>query len=150
MSAALPINFLFMILTILGASLASIGSSIFLGLWVYNDAKDRNIDSPTIWVVLAVLTGVIGLVVYVVVRNSQKPKWICMQCGVANGSESVHCVHCGQQRPATLPGQATATPNPKTKRYLYWFIGCIIASVALFILYFVFVIGLAVFSNMMY
>ena len=41
---------------------------ILLAVWVYRDAKKRGMEA-TLWLLLVLLTGLIGLIVYLIVRR---------------------------------------------------------------------------------
>ena len=41
---------------------------IFIGIWVYRDARDRGMDA-TIWLLIVLLVGIIGLIIYLIVRE---------------------------------------------------------------------------------
>lgn len=42
---------------------------VWVSYWVYTDAIDRGIDSPALWGVITLVGGVVGLLVYVLVRE---------------------------------------------------------------------------------
>jgi hypothetical protein len=44
---------------------------ILLAIWVYHDIRQRNMGS-SIWIVIALLTGLFGTLVYAVVRIGDK------------------------------------------------------------------------------
>ncbi|TFF88253.1 MAG: hypothetical protein EU550_01620 [Promethearchaeota archaeon] len=41
---------------------------ILLAIWVYTDARKRDMDAP-VWLLIVLLTGCIGCIIYLVVRN---------------------------------------------------------------------------------
>jgi TctA family transporter len=41
---------------------------IVLAVWVYRDANERGMDA-TIWLLIVLLTGIIGLIIYLIVRE---------------------------------------------------------------------------------
>jgi len=45
---------------------------ILIIVWVYKDAKARNMENPALWIILIIFTGIIGLIVYLVVRPKDK------------------------------------------------------------------------------
>jgi hypothetical protein len=51
--------------------LIGLGISIFLCVWVYRDATAKQIDSPGLWVVLMLFLGIVGLIIYLIVRNGK-------------------------------------------------------------------------------
>ena len=46
-------------------------NSVF-GVWVYKDAKQRGMQNPTGWIIAVVITGVLGLIGYMVARPKGK------------------------------------------------------------------------------
>lgn len=59
------------ILIFLLFSLAMTALWIYVAYWVYNDANDRGMDSATLWGVITFLTGLIGLVIYFLIREDK-------------------------------------------------------------------------------
>jgi len=47
------------------------GVGILLAYWVYTDAKKRRMDA-TVWLLITILLGIIGLIVYLIVRSEHK------------------------------------------------------------------------------
>ncbi len=47
---------------------------IFLAIWAYKDAKKKCMSSPIIWFIVVFFLGIIGLIIYIVIRkdNCQK------------------------------------------------------------------------------
>ena len=41
---------------------------ILIVVWVWKDANARGMDNPILWVIIVLLTGLIGLIIYLVVR----------------------------------------------------------------------------------
>ncbi len=73
---------------------ALIALNIALLVWVARDAKSRGMDSSVVWMVLVMLTGVIGLVIYVLSRP-QGNLVKCAHCGNSRLQASAKCPHCG-------------------------------------------------------
>jgi len=49
--------------------------AIFLCVWVYQDAKKRyppESAEPVIWLLIVLLTGLLGLIIYLIVRPEEK------------------------------------------------------------------------------
>jgi len=46
---------------------------IALGVWIYKDAKKRNMEAP-LWLLVVLLTGLIGLIIYFIVREPKSPE----------------------------------------------------------------------------
>ncbi len=45
--------------------------SILLAYWAYKDAKSRNMDSPALWAIIVFFLGLIGLIIYLIVRPDE-------------------------------------------------------------------------------
>ena len=46
---------------------------IALGVWVYKDAKKRGMDNAVLFCVITLLTGLIGLIIYLLMRPKNTP-----------------------------------------------------------------------------
>ena len=42
---------------------------IFCAIWVYNDAKKRRGMPQLIWMFVVILTGIVGIIIYLVIRE---------------------------------------------------------------------------------
>jgi cytochrome bd-type quinol oxidase subunit 2 len=74
--------------------LAVVALNIALLVWVAKDAKSRGMDTPVLWMIVVMLTSVVGLIVYLLSR----PKGDLVQCSKCDGrrlSTSAKCPHCG-------------------------------------------------------
>lgn len=71
-----------------------IALNIALLIWVARDAKSRGMDNAVIWMILVMLTGIIGLIIYLFTRppGTLVP---CVQCGNKRLQVSAKCPHCG-------------------------------------------------------
>ena len=92
---------------------------IKLLIWVYRDAKKRNMDE-TIWLLIVIFTGIIGLIIYLIVRDplkaektEQPPKpkapqpepkaeekrdvKYCSACGSPVSEKADFCSLCGEK-----------------------------------------------------
>ena len=79
--------FIFVILGIIALNIA-------LLVWVVRDAKNRGMDNAVLWLIVVLLIGPIGLIVYFLSR----PKGTLMVCGKCQGKRlevSAVCPHCG-------------------------------------------------------
>ncbi len=79
----------FIVLMVVGIAIA-----IALAIWVSKDAKARGMDNATLWVVLVIFLGLIGLVIYLIAR----PAGNLIQCPSCQGKRlqtSPKCPHCG-------------------------------------------------------
>lgn len=67
--------------------------NIALLVWVARDAKARGMDSAVLWMILVMVTSVVGLLIYVLSRpkgNLVK----CAHCGNSRLQASAKCPHC--------------------------------------------------------
>lgn len=46
--------------------------AILLCIWVYRDAQSRGMNGA-LWLIIVLIAGIIGLIIYVVVRGEKKP-----------------------------------------------------------------------------
>ena len=68
--------------------------NIALLVWVARDAKARGMDSSVLWMILVMLTGLLGLVIYLFSRP-QGNVIPCQSCGNSRLQASARCPHCG-------------------------------------------------------
>jgi len=68
--------------------------NIALFVWVARDAKARGMDSAVLWMILVMLTGLLGLVIYLFSRP-QGNLITCQSCGNNRLQASARCPHCG-------------------------------------------------------
>lgn len=126
----------FILLLALGI-LALLCSSIFLGLWAYQDARDHNFTSPVAWgFIVALVPNFIGLIIYLIFRANHHKKIICMKCGVPNDASALYCRYCGAalaEDPATVNQLAPRDPR-RAKRHLTGFFVCIGAGLVLIVI----------------
>jgi len=74
--------------------IAVIALNIALLVWVARDAKSRGMDSAVIWMILVMLTSVVGLIIYIFSRP-QGNLVRCAHCGNSRLQASAKCPHCG-------------------------------------------------------
>lgn len=74
--------------------LAVLALHIAILVWVAKDAKARGMDNAVLWMILVVLTGLIGLIVYLLART-QGNLIPCPNCHNKRLQVSVRCPHCG-------------------------------------------------------
>ncbi|HEU4711838.1 MAG TPA: PLDc N-terminal domain-containing protein [Pyrinomonadaceae bacterium] len=74
--------------------LVIIALNIALLVWVARDAKARGMDSAVLWMILVMLTGLLGLVIYLFSRP-QGNVVQCQSCGNSRLQASARCPHCG-------------------------------------------------------
>ena len=67
---------------------------VALLVWVARDAKSRGMDNAVIWMILVMLTGIIGLIIYLLTRppGNLVP---CPHCQNKRLQVSAKCPHCG-------------------------------------------------------
>jgi len=63
-------------------------------VWVAKDAKSRGMDNAVLWMILVILTGLLGLVIYILART-QGNLIQCPNCHNNRLQSSVRCPHCG-------------------------------------------------------
>jgi len=47
--------------------------AVAIGVWVYRDAESRNMNGA-MWLIIGLILGIIGLIVYVIVRKPKAKK----------------------------------------------------------------------------
>ena len=81
---------------------------ILIAIWVYKDAERRG-KSGVLWLIVVILLGLIGIIIWLLVRppiqQVRKPMRICPNCGAQIPMEYNVCPHCGAQIPRTPPRQ---------------------------------------------
>jgi ABC-type transport system involved in multi-copper enzyme maturation permease subunit len=79
---------------------------ILICLWVYRDAKSRGMEGA-LWVLIVLVANVIGLIVYLIVREERKPPSkvptyyerqprFCSNCGSELKPNAKFCSNCGK------------------------------------------------------
>ena len=68
--------------------------NIALLIWVARDAKSRGLPNDILWMILVMLTGIIGLIIYLFTRP-QGNLVACAHCGNKRLQVSAKCPHCG-------------------------------------------------------
>ena len=66
---------------------------LLLAGWVFGDAWLRR-EAPLPWGLLALLTGLVGVAVYLVSRRYEPRR--CPQCGQQAQGDFLFCPHCGE------------------------------------------------------
>jgi len=74
--------------------LGIIALNIALLVWVARDAKARGMDSAVLWMILVMVTSVLGLIIYLFSRP-QGNVVRCQSCGNNRLQASAKCPHCG-------------------------------------------------------
>lgn len=76
---------------------------LFIGVYVWQDAKRRRMP-PLLWTLVAALApGLIGLIVYLLVRGKYRDLE-CPNCGESVGEEFTVCPGCGTKLRPSCPG----------------------------------------------
>ncbi len=81
---------------------------IGVSIWVYKDAKKRGEDSPVIWLLVTLFGGLVGLIVWLVIRppiggskkyryNYNNQKRYCPICGRAIPFNAIYCPFCSKK-----------------------------------------------------
>ena len=52
--------------------MTNLGLMVALALWTYEDAKTRSNESPVLWLLVVLLANIVGLIVYLCVRDKTK------------------------------------------------------------------------------
>jgi uncharacterized membrane protein YhaH (DUF805 family) len=74
--------------------LAVLALNIALLVWVARDAKARGLDNSVLWMILVMVTGPIGFVIYLFSRPKGELV-ACPSCGNKRLGASAKCPHCG-------------------------------------------------------
>lgn len=74
--------------------LAILALNIALLVWVARDAKARGMDSSVLWMILVMVTGPIGFIIYLYSRPKGQLV-ACPSCGNKRLEASAQCPHCG-------------------------------------------------------
>lgn len=64
---------------------------VLLAVWVYKDSKAKGLKA-VLWGLLTLFTGLIGLIIYLIVRYATS---FCHACGHKVGKEDNYCIECG-------------------------------------------------------
>jgi len=69
--------------------------NIAILVWVVKDAKARGMGSPLGWLILTLILGPIGLIIYIFARPKGE-KTPCPNCGNKRLASMAQCPHCGK------------------------------------------------------
>jgi ribosomal protein S27AE len=69
--------------------------------WVYQDAESRGM-SGVLWALIILVLNVIGLILYLIVRESRIPAFqritrVCPKCGQVLSEDARFCPRCGKE-----------------------------------------------------
>jgi len=88
--------------TLISLSLALyILGALTLALWVFADARRRDMDAPWAWGALTLVTTAVGWATYLITRSWQRPQ--CPNCGGSLRPSFKTCPHCGTQVKRACP-----------------------------------------------
>lgn len=83
----------------LGLLAAWIAGYVALLVWVARDAMARGMDGSILWMLMVLISGPVGLMVYVVSRPEGHLAR-CATCGSRRLAARLRCPHCDARRPA--------------------------------------------------
>jgi predicted nucleic acid-binding Zn ribbon protein len=70
---------------------------ILIAIWVYKDAEKRG-KNGVLWLIIVILLGLIGLIIYLVVRGEKSaPSRHCPNCGRAIPEDARSCPYCNKK-----------------------------------------------------
>lgn len=74
---------------------------ILIAIWVYKDAEKRG-TSGALWLIIVILTGIIGLIIWLVVRppiggHPKQSGRMCPNCGRPIPMDANICPYCGKK-----------------------------------------------------
>jgi len=70
---------------------------ILVAIWVYKDAQKRG-KNGVLWLIIVILLGIIGLIIYLVVRGEKTaPSRHCPNCGRAIPEDARSCPYCNKK-----------------------------------------------------
>jgi|Deesub1362B_J571_1020462.scaffolds.fasta_scaffold19123_1 hypothetical protein len=76
--------------------------AVLLSFWVYEDAESRGMDG-ILWIIVVLLTGILGLVIYLAVRSEkgkalERVQRVCLRCGRVLEEKFRYCPYCGKEQ----------------------------------------------------
>jgi predicted nucleic acid-binding Zn ribbon protein len=70
---------------------------ILVAIWVYKDAEKHG-KNGVLWLIIVILLGIIGLIIYLVVRGEKTaPTRHCPNCGRAIPEDARICPYCSKK-----------------------------------------------------
>jgi hypothetical protein len=70
---------------------------ILVAIWVYKDAEKRG-KSGVLWLIIVILLGLIGLIIWLVVRGEKSaPSRHCPNCGRSIPEDARTCPYCSKK-----------------------------------------------------
>lgn len=86
---------------------------ILVCIWVYRDAERRGMNGA-IWLIIVLLTNLVGLIIYLVVRTPEVVRSAqtiqtlpssakyCVYCGKPIPSDAKFCSNCGKEQASSI------------------------------------------------
>lgn len=68
--------------------------NVLILMWVKKDAEARGMENPLLWVIIVLFTGLIGLIIYLLVRPKGEMA-VCASCGKKRMQGLAKCPSCG-------------------------------------------------------
>jgi len=66
-----------------------------LPTWVYIDARERDVKSPGMWVMLTLVSIFFGWAIYMITRPTTTKSFSCPECANELNGTRAYCPHCG-------------------------------------------------------
>ena len=74
--------------------IVALAIQIAIAVWVYRDAKSRGMENAVLLTIVAVFTGILGLILYLLMRPKGNMV-ACPSCAKKRLEGSTKCPHCG-------------------------------------------------------
>ena len=87
--------------------------SILIAVWVYRDAKSRGM-SGALWLIIVLIAGIIGLIIYLVVRHDKVPEGYYPPPGQYPPPQQYQQPYQQPQQPQQPPDQQPPPPQGQT------------------------------------
>jgi len=103
------LNILFWILIVV-LIIGAVALQIYMLIWVYKDAKRRNMEAA-IWLLIVIVGGIIGFIIYLIIRepmpsekSDQFPedKPIQIETEIPKERTTRYCAMCGEKLPINV------------------------------------------------
>lgn len=94
--------------------LALIAVVWFLVAFFVGTHASENEKSGLFWFFVVLITGIIGVILYVVTSDSSgsPPKRVCPECNIQNATDANYCSDCGTRMPIPDEANETDRSNP--------------------------------------
>jgi hypothetical protein len=104
-------NILFPLFRVL-AILSGIFLWFLLPTWVYMDAQQRDVKSPSIWAFLTLISAIFGLTIYLITRPQATKSFNCPKCDNELNGTKAFCPYCGFDLSSTFCPQCQYPIKP--------------------------------------